>query len=106
MLKNVLKSIINRIQPKTITEQIYPEPNGPRVDMWDMNRDKQVFGYWEDGSKAGVDCPPTIKLELPIKSNGNFPGNPSKSKFFKFLGKCRENSALLNREAYNQEFGL
>ena len=75
----------------------------PRIDVWDMSAGVHTFGYWEDGTKAGVDCPPAVKIAFPI-INGNYDGNPEVIQFYEWIGKCVKDVSLFTIENYRKEF--
>lgn len=77
---------------------------GPLVDMWFMNGKKHIFGYWPEGEVAGPDNPPAVMLELPILSDGNYPGNPGWTEFQDYLDECKENPQLLCIDVYRERF--
>lgn len=88
----------------TLLQALYPKVDGPRVDMWEMDKDFHIFGYWSDGSKAGPNCPPEREIHISIQDDGDYEGNPDPHKFYEWLGKCRQNPDLLTVDGYDKEF--
>lgn len=88
------------ISSTQIVNLLYPKPTGPRIDMWEMTHEYQIFGYWPNGSLAGPECPPEKTLKFDIQPNGNLLGDPEPEPFYEWLGHCRKNPELFNIDEY------
>jgi len=77
----------------------------PRIDMWRMTPTSHIFGYWENGTKAGPMCPPDKQISLTIDwATGNYPNAPQPIEFYTWIKKCVHNPELLTVDNYNQTF--
>ena len=91
------------VSPQYLKACMWPVASGPRIDLWISGLQSHTFGYWSDGSKAGVDCPPEIEVELVIL-DGNYPGAPNTRDFYQWVDKCRQDPSQFNTSNYCKEF--
>jgi len=62
----------------------------PLIDVYVIDDTQHTYGYWERGIDAWYHrTQPAMTITLPIEDNGNYSGNPSSYKLFRYLWKCR-----------------